>query len=108
MLAPQSAKSDDEDPPENELREFLLGVPLGNEKRKDILDTLGKEVGMKQETVDFLKLLVDTNRLEAVESIITVFETRYNELTDTQARPFLHVPPVCILSNRSQQPHIQV
>ena len=42
MLAPQSAKSDEDDPPENELREFLLGVPLGNEKRKEILETLGK------------------------------------------------------------------
>ena len=50
---------------------------------------------MKQETVDFLKLLVDTNRLDSVESIITVFEQRYNELTDTQVRP---PPPPPVLA----------
>jgi ATP synthase delta (OSCP) subunit len=51
-----------------------------------VIDALGKEVKMRQETIDFLKLLVDTNRFNAVQEIVEVFENKYNELTDTQAR----------------------
>lgn len=69
---------------ENDLRSFLLGVPLGSEERKKIVSALAKEVSMKQETVDFLHLLVDVNRMDAIEDIITAFDEKYNTLTDTQ------------------------
>lgn len=68
----------------DDLRSFLLGVPLGQEERKKIISTLAKEVGMKQETLDFLHLLVDVNRLDAIEDIITAFDEKYNTITDTQ------------------------
>ena len=74
------------EPETNDLRDFLLGVPLQGEARKEVIESLGKEVSMKQETIDFLKLLVDTNRLDCLEDIIRVFEDRYNALTDTQVR----------------------
>lgn len=73
----------------NELREFLLGVPLGTDQRKDIIDTIAKDIGMQKETCDFLKLLIDTNRMDAIEDIVDVFDEKYNVLTDTQVRLFL-------------------
>jgi F0F1-type ATP synthase delta subunit len=70
----------------NELREFLLGVPLAPEKRKEIIDTISKDCGMQKETTDFLKLLIDTNRMDAIEDIANAFDDKYNKLTDTQVR----------------------
>jgi F0F1-type ATP synthase delta subunit len=66
----------------NELREFILGVPL----RKTIIDAIAKDIKMQKETCDFLKLLIDTNRMDAIEDIINVFDEKYNILTDTQVR----------------------
>lgn len=78
MSAGEGADSNDD------LRSFLLGVPLGPDERKKIISTLAKEVSMKQETVDFLHLLVDVNRLDAIEDIISAFDDKYNTITDTQ------------------------
>lgn len=69
---------------QDDLRTFLLGVPLGQDERKKIISTLAKEVSMKQETLDFLHLLVDVNRLDAIEDIISAFDEKYNTITDTQ------------------------
>ena len=68
----------------NELRDFMLGVPLGQDQRKDIIDSIAKDISMQKETCDFLKLLIDTNRMDAIEDIIVVFDEKYNILTDTQ------------------------
>ena len=57
-----------------------------------VIDTIGKEVNMRQETVDFLKLLVDTNRIDCITEIIDMFETKYNEITDTQVRVIQAAP----------------
>jgi F0F1-type ATP synthase delta subunit len=84
MIALPEVLDNSQDPPRNDLRDFLVGVPLEGEQRKEVIDTLGKEVNMRQETINFLKLLVDTNRLDCIDDIITVFEERYNTLTDTQ------------------------
>jgi F0F1-type ATP synthase delta subunit len=70
----------------NELREFILGVPLGTDQRKTIIDAIAKDIKMQKETCDFLKLLIDTNRMDAIEDIINVFDEKYNILTDTQVR----------------------
>ena len=68
----------------NELREFMLGVPLGQDQRKAIIDSIAKDISMQKETCDFLKLLIDTNRMDAIEDIVVVFDEKYNVITDTQ------------------------
>eukprot|EP00892_Ulva_mutabilis_P008997 jgi/Ulvmu1/646/UM010_0016.1 len=68
----------------DDLRSFLLGVPLEAEERKNIISALAKEVSMKQETLDFLHLLIDVNRMDAIEDIIAAFDLKYNVITDTQ------------------------
>lgn len=75
-----------EDKGKNELREFMMGVPLGQEQRKAIIDTIAKDISMQKETCDFLKLLIDTNRMDAIEDIVASFDVRYNVITDTQVR----------------------
>lgn len=72
------------------LRSFLLGVPLGQEERKSIISALAKEVSMQQETLDFLHLLVDVNRLDAIEDIVVAFDEKYNVITDTQVWKTAH------------------
>ena len=56
----------------NELREFMLGVPLGQDQRKAIIDSIAKDISMQKETCDFLKLLIDTNRMDAILSLIHI------------------------------------
>jgi F-type H+-transporting ATPase subunit delta len=82
IAVPEAAEG--EEAPKNELRDFLLGIPLNGDRRKEVIDSLAKEVNMKKETADFLKLLIDVNRMDAIEDIINVFEERYNQVTDTQ------------------------
>jgi hypothetical protein len=42
--------------------------------------------GFNQYTLNFLNLLVDTNRIDAIDEICESFETSYCALTDTQVR----------------------
>lgn len=82
MIAP----SEDKNKP-NETRRFLLGAPLNLEKRKEVLASIAADANMQAETTNFLKLLLDTSRMDAIEDIIAVFEEKYNQMTETQARP---------------------
>ena len=54
------------------------------EKKKDLLKRLAGESGFNAYTLNFLNLLVDQNRIEALEEIVEAFEAKYCQLTDTQ------------------------
>lgn len=83
MLAAPKPSGDNEDPPMNELRSFLFN-PLETEGRKEVVDSLGKEYKLQDETVNTLKVLIDNNRLECIEELVDVYERVYNETTDTK------------------------
>lgn len=69
-----------------ELAKFLTNPVISAEKRNKVLDTVAKEVGFQQITLNFLKLLVDRNRIDGIDGICEQFEQRYCELSDTQVR----------------------
>lgn len=70
---------------ESEDMKSLLSDPTMNETaKKDLLKRIASECGFSQYTTNFLQLLVDSNRFDAIEEIATAFEVRYCELTDTQ------------------------
>ena len=73
---------------ENEqIKDFLFNPVMTAEKKKDVIKKIGKEAGLSKYTTNFLNLLVDKDRIQAIEEIIDAFEKTYCKLTDTQVRP---------------------
>lgn len=66
------------------IKDFLFNPVVDEEKKKAFIKTLGKDAGLNQFTVNFLGLVMDANRIDAIEDIFTSFETEYCKLTDTQ------------------------
>jgi len=53
-------------------------------QKKDLLARVGREAGLAPATLNFLSLLVDTDRLVAADEVFAAFEDAYCKLTDTQ------------------------
>lgn len=81
MDALQSLFNDNE-----QIKTFLFNPVMTAEKKKDVVKKIGKEAGLSKYTTNFLNLLVDKDRIEAIEEIIDAFEKTYCKLTDTQVR----------------------
>jgi hypothetical protein len=65
----------------------MLSNPVINEdKKKEVVKQLAAEASFSQYTTNFLNLLIDQSRVEALESICESFEKSYCALTDTQVR----------------------
>lgn len=90
MDALQSLFNDNE-----QIKHFLFNPVMTAEKKRDVIKKIGKEAGLSKYTTNFLNLLVDKGRIEAIEEIIDAFEKTYCKLTDTQVRP-LHLLTFCM------------
>lgn len=66
------------------LNEFLMNPIIGDEKKKELLESLAKEAGFNESTKTFLFLTVDKGRIDCLQEICQFFETEYCKLTDTQ------------------------
>ncbi|KAL4444158.1 hypothetical protein ABPG75_011895 [Micractinium tetrahymenae] len=66
------------------LKELLQNPVITEAKKKDVVKRLATEASFSQYTTNFLNLLIDQNRIDALEEICEVFETSYCQLTDTQ------------------------
>lgn len=69
-----------------QIKTFLFNPVMTAEKKRDVIKKIGKEAGLSKYTTNFLNLLVDKDRIEAIEEIIDAFEKTYCKLTDTQVR----------------------
>ena len=69
--------------------ELLSNPVIAEGRKKDVVKRLASEASFSQYTVNFLNLLIDQNRIEALENICESFEKSYCALTDTQARAAL-------------------
>lgn len=67
-----------------DIMEFLVNPVVVEDKKKEMLASVAKEVGFNPYTVNFFNLLLDSNRMDAIEAIFAAFETQYCKLTDTQ------------------------
>ncbi|EFN50531.1 hypothetical protein CHLNCDRAFT_138755 [Chlorella variabilis] len=76
--------------------ELLSNPVIAEGRKKDVVKRLASEASFSQYTVNFLNLLIDQNRIEALENICESFEKSYCALTDTQARAAL-----CVATLRS-------
>jgi F-type H+-transporting ATPase subunit delta len=67
-----------------DIKNFLSNPTLEESKKKDMIKRIAAESGFNKYTVNFLNLLIDQNRIDAIEEICEAFETKYCTLTDTQ------------------------
>ncbi len=67
-----------------DIMEFLVNPVVLEDKKKEMLASVAKEVGFNPYTVNFFNLLLDSSRMDAIEAIFEAFEAQYCKLTDTQ------------------------
>ncbi len=66
-----------------DIKTFLSNPTINENKKKDLVKRVASESGFNEYTVNFLNLLIDQNRMDAISEICEAFETRYCQLTDT-------------------------
>ena len=62
--------------------------PSGTASRRpalQVLTILGRELGLKKLTVNFLQLLIVESRIDALQAVLESFETLYNQAINLQA-----------------------
>ena len=67
-----------------QIKDFLFNPVMTEDKKRDVVKKIGKEAGLSKYTVNFLNLLIDKDRIQAIEEILDAFEKTYCKLTDTQ------------------------
>lgn len=66
-----------------DIKSFLSNPTIPENRKMDLVRKVASESGFNPYTVDFLNLLIDQNRIDAISEICEAFETRYCQLTDT-------------------------
>lgn len=66
------------------LAQLLMNPVVEGDKKRAVLQKIGKEAGFQAYTNNFLNLLVEKDRLNLLEEICQEFEEQYCKLTDTQ------------------------
>eukprot|EP01025_Chloroclados_australasicus_P059114 TRINITY_DN7462_c4_g1_i1.p1 TRINITY_DN7462_c4_g1~~TRINITY_DN7462_c4_g1_i1.p1 ORF type:complete len:278 (+),score=33.50 TRINITY_DN7462_c4_g1_i1:2-835(+) len=66
------------------LKEFLMNPVIVEDKKNKVLDKVASEAQFSPYTTNFLKLLIQKGRMEAILDIFEAFEVEYCKLTDTQ------------------------
>jgi len=69
-----------------DVKDFLFNPMVDIGKKRDLLSSLANDAGLSKHTLNFMNLLLDSDRLVAMEQIFDAFQTAYCRLTDTQAR----------------------
>ncbi|KAK9802648.1 hypothetical protein WJX73_000323 [Symbiochloris irregularis] len=65
-------------------RDFMYNPVAGNDKKRSLISKIQKEAGLQPYTANFLNLILDRGRIEALENIFEAFEAEYCKRTDTQ------------------------
>eukprot|EP01025_Chloroclados_australasicus_P043809 TRINITY_DN46_c0_g2_i1.p2 TRINITY_DN46_c0_g2~~TRINITY_DN46_c0_g2_i1.p2 ORF type:complete len:227 (-),score=30.36 TRINITY_DN46_c0_g2_i1:228-908(-) len=66
------------------LKEFLMNPVIAEEKKNKVLDKVAREAQFSPYTTNFLKLLIQKGRMEAIVEIFYAFEIEYCKLMETQ------------------------
>eukprot|EP01024_Parvocaulis_polyphysoides_P010796 TRINITY_DN13793_c0_g1_i2.p2 TRINITY_DN13793_c0_g1~~TRINITY_DN13793_c0_g1_i2.p2 ORF type:complete len:159 (-),score=32.49 TRINITY_DN13793_c0_g1_i2:127-603(-) len=66
------------------LREFLVNPVIAETKKYEVLDKVASNAQFSPYTTNFLKLLVQKGRMEAIQEIFDAFEVEYCKLMNTQ------------------------
>ena len=64
--------------------DFMYSPVVSNEKKRKLIGQIQKSANMQPYTANFLNLIMDRGRIDALENIFEAFETEYCKQTDTQ------------------------
>ena len=67
-----------------DLKNFLSNPTVAEDKKKQMIAKMASESGFNSYTVNFLNILVDQSRMDAITEVCDAFEAKYCQLTDTQ------------------------
>ncbi|KAF3447354.1 hypothetical protein FNV43_RR12540 [Rhamnella rubrinervis] len=63
---------------------FFANPTIDDEKKRNVVDELGKSSALQPHTTNFLNILVDAKRIDLMKDIVKEFEMVYNKMTDTE------------------------
>ncbi|GAB2234278.1 hypothetical protein Droror1_Dr00003524 [Drosera rotundifolia] len=63
---------------------FDLVAILDAEQKLEFIDEIGTSTGLQKQTVDFLKGLIDADRIDIVLDVVKEFKQLYDDLTGTE------------------------
>lgn len=63
---------------------FFVNPTIRIEKKLEVVDEIASASSLQPHSANFLKVLVDSKRIEIVKDIVTEFELVYNKLTNTE------------------------
>ncbi len=66
------------------MKDFLFNPVVADKRKRELLSSLANDAGLSKHTLNFLNLLLDQDRLVAIQEIFDQFEIQYCKLTDTQ------------------------
>ncbi|WCJ44077.1 ATP synthase subunit delta chloroplastic [Euphorbia peplus] len=76
------------------LLEFFLNPTITIEKKREVVDEIGKEMQLQPVTSNFLNILIDAKRIEIVREVVKEFELVFNRITDTEMATVSSVVPL--------------
>ncbi|CAH9128756.1 unnamed protein product [Cuscuta epithymum] len=64
--------------------DFFASPVMRDENKRSVLDEIAESSELQPHTVNFLKILLDMNRMELIKDIVKEFEELYNQATETE------------------------
>lgn len=64
--------------------DFFANPTIDQEKKRQLIDEISKSSALQPHTTNFLNILIDAKRLDAIKDIVKEFETVYNSITNTE------------------------
>ncbi|KAJ7956047.1 ATP synthase delta chain, chloroplastic-like [Quillaja saponaria] len=64
--------------------DFFANPTIEIEKKRKVIEEIGKSSSLQPHTIDFLNILVDDKRIDLINEISKEFEVVYNKLTNTE------------------------
>ncbi|XP_031264214.1 ATP synthase delta chain, chloroplastic-like [Pistacia vera] len=65
--------------------DFFANPTIDPEKKRQVIDEISKSSALQPHTANFLNILIDSKRVDAIKDIVKEFEKVYNSLTDTES-----------------------
>ncbi|XP_044511737.1 ATP synthase delta chain, chloroplastic-like [Mangifera indica] len=64
--------------------DFFANPTIDQEKKRQLIDEISKSSALQPHTTNFMNILIDAKRLDAIKDIVKEFETVYNSITNTE------------------------
>lgn len=66
------------------VHEFFTNPTIDTDKKREFIDEISKSAALQPHTANFLNILLDAKRVDAIKEIVKEFENVYNRITDTE------------------------